>query len=314
MSPRFCNRPLIVHAEIRLQIYGFLLLTVQSVSLASRTPYNHLSPVLNVEHREKRPGGMKPSTVSVSWSSCELVPFRTYSTILSTCKAIHDEATSLLYEKNVFCFDVPNNAKNEAALASSISEQCDNVFNYKDGDWHEKGPQLLKDSAFACFLNRIGARNAASLKAIKFHAQDGNVGRYQFHVVGKLLQRHVRNVQSIMINVHDMRVYTISKINGAASMWIRVDTGEDLKQLCRALTELVRGCPSLEDFDCVGSGFPDRLKLSSDMVKDLGSQDKSQHLYLQEAMSIVKERKQRKKDQLRMTREKGSEGMEKDII
>ncbi len=250
---------------------------------------------------------MKPSTVAVPWFYWQPVPFRTHSAILSTYKAIQEEATSLLYEKNVFCFNVPDNAKNEAVLVSSISEQCNSIFNYKGKDWQEEGPQLLKDFEFAGFLNRIGARNAASLKAIQFCAEDRHVRSYQFYVVGKLLERHVPNVQSIMVFVYDMRLYKLFQINGAASFWTSVNMDDDFKQLCRALTELVRVCPSLEDFDYIWSGYPD-------IVKDLGSQDKSQYLSLQEAMSMVKGRKERKNDQLRMNRENGSEGKGKDII
>ena len=121
------------------------------------------------------------------------------------------------------------------------------------------------------------------------------------------------NVQSIAFNVHDIRLYKISKINGE-TVWTRADKKDDLKQLCRALTELVRGCPSLEDFDYVGSGFPNRLTLRSGIVKVVGSQDKSQYLYLQEAMSMAKGRKERKNDQLRKTREEGSERRGKNII
>lgn len=240
---------------------------------------------------------MRPPTVAVLCISWQSDSFRIYSAILSTCKAIHDEATSLLYEKNVFCFNVPNDAKNKAALVSSISEQCNSIFSYKDKDWQEEGPQLLKDSMFACFLNRIGARNAASLKALRFHARESDVARYQFYVVGKLLERHVPRVQSIMVNVHDMSLYERIKI-GAAYIWQRVDMENELRQLCHALTQLVRGCPSLEDFDYIGNGFPNRITLDCGIIKNVGSQDKSQYLYLQEAMSMVKGRKERKNDQL----------------
>ena len=292
-----CTRPLIVRPEIRLQIYGYLLLTVQSVSLASKTPYSRLSPILIIEHRNKRPGGIKPSTVAVPWSSWQAVPFRTYSAILSTCKAVHDEAISLLYEKNVFNFYLPNEAKDEAAIAPSLSEQCDNVFKYEDNSWQQEGPLLLKDSTFACFLHRIGPRNAASLKAIIFHAKDGDIGRYQFSVVGSLLERHVPNVKFVRFNVTQMRIY-VPRINST-----RVDTEEELKRLLRVLTDLVRGCSSLEEFDFVGEGFPYDIWLPNGDRKFVSFREKSQHPYLREIVRMLKERKERKKAHLRMARE-----------
>ena len=292
-----CTGPLNVRPEIRLQIYGYLLLTVQSVSLASKTPYNRLSPILIIEHRNKRPGGIKPSTVAVPWSSWQAVPFRTYSAILSTCKAIHDEATSLLYEKNVFNFYLPNEAKDEAAMAPSLSEQCDNMFKYEDNSWREEGPLLLKDSTFACFLHRIGPRNAASLKAIIFHAEDGDIGRYQFSVVGSLLERHVPNVKFVRFNVTLIRTYN-PRIHST-----RVDTEEELKRLLGVLTELVRGCSSLEDFDFVGEGFPYDKWLPNGDRKFVSFREKSQHPYLRAIARMLKERKERKKAYLRMNRE-----------
>lgn len=191
--------------------------------------------------------------------------------MLSTCKAIHGEATSLMYEKNVFNFGLPNHAKDEAALARRLSEQCNRIFGYKDQDWRAEGPPLLKDSTFACFPNRIGARNAASLKAILFHATYSDVGRYQFSVAGRLLERHVPNIKFIRFDVSAMRLYEVSSRMPSPMNWteqhdipfplIAIDADKELKRLCHTLTELVRGYPSLEELDCCGKGFTNRRKL-----------------------------------------------------
>lgn len=177
--------------------------------------------------------------------------FRLYPAILSTCRAIHEEATEVLYGKNLFQFSVPDEANNEIGGNISILEQSENVFkfNNKDWRWRSDGPLLLRDSTFACFLNSIGPGNAASLTAIEFVAPSGENNKYQFQLMTTLLARHVLGLKFIRVsNGFEWR------INGD---WPRclapAGKDEELHQICRTLTDLVRGCPSLEEFEYRGS-------------------------------------------------------------
>lgn len=177
--------------------------------------------------------------------------FRLYPAILSTCRAIHEEATEVLYGKNLFQFSVPYEANNEIGGNISILEQSENVFkfNNKDWRWRSDGPLLLRDSTFACFLNSIGPGNAASLTAIEFVAPSGETNKYQFQLMTKLLARHVLGLKFIRVS------------NGFEwpmdGDWPRclapAGKDEELHQTCRTLTDLVRGCPSLEEFEYRGS-------------------------------------------------------------
>lgn len=246
---------------------------------------------------------MKPSTVAVPWSSCQPLPFRTHTAILFTCKTVHDEATSLLYEKNVFNFRLPDHAENEAALARSLSEQCNSLFSYKDQSWQAEGPPLLKDSTFACFLNRIGARNAASLKAILFHATQDDVGRYQFAVVGRLLKRHVPDIRFVKFNVATIREWEFPErmpppmrgrwLHATPYPMTRVNIGKELTRLCGVLTEVIRGCPSIEDFDYSGGAFSSLREQLKGSGKAVRFQGQGSHLYIQEARRMLEERKEK---------------------
>ena len=82
----------------------------------------------------------------------------------------------------------------------------------------------------------------------------------------------------------------------------RVDTKEELKRLCRAVTELVRRCPLLKEFDYAGNSFPKSLYLQGGTKQVYSFQEKSQYPYLQEAFQMLEERRKRRDSSLRLTK------------
>lgn len=146
------------------------------------------------------------------------------------------------------------------------------------------------DSGVACFLNAIGARNAASLRFIPLAADRCDVGRYQFQLMRNLLQRHVPGLRCIRAIVNSRADYKMGPTDfdkGKMTyrfVWSSLDKEEDFKQLCRTLANLVRG------------------GLSFKVVPDLEARPE----YLEELFQLVKERRERKAP--RLGKERGKKG------
>ncbi len=116
----------------------------------------------------------------------------------------------------------------------------------------------------------IGLRNAASLKAIALQTYRRNVDMNQFHVMTNLLQRHLLGLKSIVI---------IGSWHRPSTSPFSVNEEKEFKQLCRVLTNLVRGCRSLESFHCLGGDF--------ELVPDLEAKAE----YFGELVQLLKARK-----------------------
>ena len=205
-----------------------------------------------------------------------------YPAILSTCKTVHGEATEILYGDNTFDFTSHYYSYRDAnEWDFDIAEQCKNVFKYDDKNRRRlDGHLVLRELALFRFLNMIGARNAASLRAIAFHTSRRNVDMSQFQVVANLLERHLVGLKSIVI------------IDRPRTSPFSVNEEKEFKHLCRRLTDLGGECRSLESFHCLGGDF--------DSVPDLEAKAE----YLGELVQLLKARKEKKAPQLESTQEK----------
>ena len=95
--------------------------------------------------------------------------------IISTCRTVHEEARTVLYGKNAFriidCLETTYEYIRTLAQDERVfREQCDNVFKHEssENDWRRsEGAFLLADAPIAHFLNKIGPRNAASVKVVE---------------------------------------------------------------------------------------------------------------------------------------------------
>lgn len=247
-------------------------------------------PVLPITLRYKIVEGSKPSTVGLVYDLLKSISWSFYPAIISTCRVIHEEATAVLYGKNFFQFWVPCQTGHSAlSWDVSIVEECENVFKHNDKDWRTRGPPHLTNSVLTCFLNRIGARNAASLKAMCLVADCWDVALYQFQLMISLLEREVLSLKMIGVFVRNMttckrrRIYSnMGGISLGMRPWIRAAQRKEFQSFCHSLTTLVRECPSLEEFDFGGDDFnavPDvEVKLE----------------YLGELFQVLKKRKAKK--------------------
>lgn len=244
------------------------------------TPYSCLArvvPLVVCDRTSK--DGSTPSRLR-TLSPCSLYP-----AILSTCKTVHGEATAILYGENIFEVTIHHYSYFDAnEWDFDIAEQCKSVFIYDDKNWWRRGGhRVLRQLALFCFLNMIGPRNAASLKAIALQTYRRNLDMNQFQVAANLLERHLLGLKSIVIfgTWHRPRTSPFS-----------VNEEKEFQQLCRILTNLVRGCRSLESFHCLGGDF--------DFVPDLEAKAE----YLGELVQLLKARKEIKAPQLESTQEK----------
>lgn len=227
----------------------------------------------------------KPVAVGLAHSLSEDFPGRFYPAILSTCGAIFEEATEVLYGKNVFQFRLPENESWDC----SILEQCENIFKYNGKEWWDYGPSQLTEFPLASFLNRIGPRNAASLKAIELVTSRCDLGNYRFRLAARLLAYGVPGLKSIRVFNDHMGTCKMEPMNltggGFFCSGITLTLAkqeEQLQSLCRRLTELVRGCSLLEDFYYKSD--------SSNTVSNL----KAKPEYLGEILQLLKARKEKK--------------------
>lgn len=283
-----------------IEIYEYLLVAPKALSPAPEPMiYIHLDPMLAVEFQREV---LKPSDLRNDGSFEHKRPWRLHPSILSTSRAVLEEATIVLYGKNTFQFVMPCHTHDQVNWDCHIPEQCEKVFQYNDDNWRRSdGPFLLKDSGFACFLNAVGTRNAASLKTIQLTARGCDVGRYQSLLIANLLQRHVPELRriSILINNDPMMRIEPTDFDDDGANYRTVlsplhctNKEEELKQLCRTLTNLVRGCPSLEHFEYRGFSFQ--------AVSDLETKPE----YLGDLFQLLKERKEKKASNLGTCQEK----------
>ncbi|CAD6578744.1 MAG: hypothetical protein ASARMPRED_008826 [Alectoria sarmentosa] len=195
--------------EIRLEIYGYLLLASATfVSEASKTTSSDRDLALSIEVVIDLYSS-KPGAVRLAHNLSEALPWRCYPAIISTCGAIYEEATEVLYGKNVFQFRLPENGSWDC----SILEQCENIFKYNGKEWWDFGPCLLTEFPLANFLNRIGPRNAASLKAIELVTSYCDFGNYRFRLAARLLAYGVPGLKFIRVFIDDMGICKLEPLN-----------------------------------------------------------------------------------------------------
>ena len=168
-------------------------------------------------------------------------------------------------------------------------KQCSNIFKHNDQEWRKCGPPQLINSVVACFLNKIGARNAVSLKAMYLVADCCDVAIYQFQLLSILLERGLLRLRMIGVFVKSKLIskgghirFDMSELNDSVGKMTRAAQEKELQSFCRTLTTLVRGCPSLEEFDYRGDGF--------NAVPDLEASME----YLGELFQVLRKRKAKK--------------------
>ena len=127
--------------------------------------------------------------------------------ILCTCKAVHREATSILYKGNIFHFQL-----NQISLMPGLSEQnnfkasCQELYRNPVECWDDGSRSALNASSFAIFLRQIGQQNAASCRKLRFVAQnvhtdlDAHIIGSSIQLVTRLLECHVPGVRQVKIS------------------------------------------------------------------------------------------------------------------
>ena len=170
--------------------------------------------------------------------------------ILSTCRIVREEARIVLYGENEFFFRDSasgGHSYNRANHKSVFLEQCDKIFKYNEEDWRRSdGPFLFSNAPFARFLNKIGARNAASLKVIEFSVNCRYTGNNA--LATDLLIRHVPALKTLRLLVyHPNKDYLVRDHFHEKEMAIQ--------HFCSTLKDLARGRFSLEVFDYKGDLF-----------------------------------------------------------
>ena len=175
------------------------------------------------------------------------MPWSFHPAILSTCSTIYEEARTVLYGKNEFRFTdfTVRYSYTRDEHDSVFLEQCENVFEYNEKDWTRwDGPFLLQKSPLARFLNKIGARNAASLRVVEVMVpciESGDNG-----LTADLLMAHVPALKTLRV------VVSHEDFDGSDHFHERETA---IQHFCSTLRDLGRGRFSLEVFDYKGDQF-----------------------------------------------------------
>ena len=273
------------NSEIRLEIYGYLLLASATfVSDASETTASDRDLALPIRVVTDLLS-YNVVALGIAHNHSEAFSWHFYPATLSTCGAIYEEAREVLYGKNVFQFRLPENEYFDLSLL----EQCENIFKYNGKEWYDYGPWYLTRFSLASFLNKIGPRNAASLKAIELVTDRYSIDIYEFPLAARLLAYGALGLKSLRVFVNRMGTYQMEPMNLGVSGFdysvtklSRAKQEEQLQGLCRILTKMVRGCPLLEDFSYGGDAF--------NIVSNL----KAKPEYLEEILQLLKARKEKK--------------------
>lgn len=198
-------------AEIQLEIYSYLLVAAPSrLKTAVQKKESVKGVTLQIDYvsphhpcyKNKKTTVFKQTSAGLC-ASIGLTP-----QILRVCKAIHRDATPILYGENVFQFrlkegQTPSN-RGSTGL-NDFESFCRELRQDPMGRWIDEAPDALRDSTFAVFLRKIGQRNAASIKKLKFveeeahkRAYDQQAGR-PIQAITHLLKSHVPDVRQVKI-------------------------------------------------------------------------------------------------------------------
>lgn len=125
--------------------------------------------------------------------------------ILRTCKAIHREATPIMYSENLFQFRSREDAEPIFIAQDILDPWCRNLYEQSPELRNYMVPLSLTNSRFTSFLQLIGQQNAASLKRLRFlglatkSRMKAPVNGWVLKLIVPLLKFHVPHVHQIKI-------------------------------------------------------------------------------------------------------------------
>ena len=172
--------------------------------------------------------------------------------ILRTCRAIHLEAASILYTKNIlqFClydmYQVDRWWSRGSAGQERLETFCRGLYHHTDKISNGKDPRVAIKSTFAIFLRRIGRQNAASLSRLRFvttHKRStlsDKEASWTIDMVTYLLKYHASNV-------HHLEIYREPRF-----IFREMSAEEEEKTLSRAIANMVQKIPWLKQLRIAG--------------------------------------------------------------
>ncbi|KAL9062218.1 MAG: hypothetical protein Q9161_009835 [Pseudevernia consocians] len=192
---------LFIHTEIRLEIYGYLLVAYPS-RLRPRKSITFKIKCKWDEDQWKTTAINNTGSRSGDCNNTGLTP-----QILRTCKAVYREATPMLYSENIFQFQP---REDDALLLDGFAKDNLKVLCrefYPNPEVHLTETPLTTPiySILAVFLRQIGQQNAASLKTLMFFTGIANFSAYaqdagqSIEVVTQILKFHVPGLGQLVV-------------------------------------------------------------------------------------------------------------------
>ena len=126
---------------------------------------------------------------------------------IRTCKAIHQEATAILYGENVFYFWFGriNSIGISYPGRDTLEALCQGLYQNAAETWGDESYDVLKYSEFAPFLLQIGQHNTGSLKRLRFDVHtaweyaDAPKAGWTMQAVTQLLKYHVPGLRQVKV-------------------------------------------------------------------------------------------------------------------
>lgn len=126
--------------------------------------------------------------------------------ILRTCKAVHREATSVLYSENVFRFLFRLNSREISYPGrDTLDTACEDFYQIPAGRLDDEIYGVLRYSEFAAFLLQIGRHYTAYLKKLRFdgdaawNLSDAQNADWAIQAVTQLSKYHIPGLRQFKI-------------------------------------------------------------------------------------------------------------------
>ena len=180
--------------------------------------------------------------------------------ILSTCRTIAAEATSMLYCDNTIQINLgSSNSAGRRCNPSGrdIQPLCSDIFRLDPDTWSTRVALSFRSSVFVAFLNAIGPKNARLIQSLALSSSDADQIANRLPTITSLAALHMPGLKQLKICVsgHDMdpNICCLSCDHpNPASPWYPFWRYGGFLPLRKALEFFVEQIPWIEDLEYEG--------------------------------------------------------------
>lgn len=127
--------------------------------------------------------------------------------ILSTCRTVAAEATSILYQENTIEIDLDSAKAGQSGSikASTIRKLCSSIFAMSPDTWSTTH-RVFRSSGLTSFLRAIGPVNTAAITSLSFYSKDISLVAQCLPIATEVVGRHLPNLHRLGIHINDKNI------------------------------------------------------------------------------------------------------------